>query len=44
MSYANIPDTGLLIDGAPWAGLPFAEGPALHFTPAAPAAKEAARV
>jgi NADH-quinone oxidoreductase subunit G len=39
MSYANIPDTGLLLDGAPWASLPFAEGPTLHFKPAA---KEAA--
>ena len=27
MGYAGIPDTGLLLDGAPWAGLPFAEGP-----------------
>ena len=44
MSYSSIPDTGLLIDGAPWAGLAFAEGPTLHYTPAAPAAKEAARV
>ena len=36
MSYANIPDTGLLLDAAPWAGLPYAEGPALHFKPAQP--------
>ena len=35
MSYANIPGTGLLLDGAPWAALPFAEGPSLHFTPPA---------
>jgi NADH-quinone oxidoreductase subunit G len=41
MSYANIPDTGLLLDATPWASLPFAEGPALHFKPAAP--REAAR-
>jgi NADH-quinone oxidoreductase subunit G len=40
-SFAGIPDTGLLLDGAPWAGLPFAEGPSLHFEPAAPAPKEA---
>jgi NADH-quinone oxidoreductase subunit G len=43
MAYGNIPDTGLLLDAAPWAGLPFVEGPGLHFKPAAPAAKEAAR-
>ena len=40
LSYANIPDTGLLLDGTPWAGLPFAEGQTLHFKPLA---KEAAR-
>jgi NADH-quinone oxidoreductase subunit G len=34
ISYANIPDTGLLLDGTPWAGLSFAEGPTLHFKPA----------
>jgi NADH-quinone oxidoreductase subunit G len=44
MSYGTIPDSGLLIDGSPWAGLPFAEGPTLHFQPAAPAPKEAPRV
>ena len=43
MAYGNIPDTGLLLDSTPWAGLPFAEGPSLHFKPAAPAAKEAPR-
>ena len=36
MSYANLPATGLLLDGTPWAALAFAEGPSLHFTPAAP--------
>jgi len=40
MAYGNIPDTGLLLDAAPWAGLPFVEGPTLHYQ--APA-KEAAR-
>jgi len=25
MSYADIPDNGLLLDGSAWAGLPFAE-------------------
>ncbi|HEY5227931.1 MAG TPA: 2Fe-2S iron-sulfur cluster-binding protein [Opitutaceae bacterium] len=39
MSYGNIPDTGLLLDGSAFAGLDFAEGPTLHFKPAA---KEAA--
>jgi NADH-quinone oxidoreductase subunit G len=39
LAYGNIPDTGLLLDGTAFAGLPFAEGPTLHFTPAA---KEAA--
>jgi NADH-quinone oxidoreductase subunit G len=33
VSYASIPDTGLLLDGTPWAGLPFAEGESLHFRP-----------
>jgi NADH-quinone oxidoreductase subunit G len=37
MAYGNIPDTGLLLDSAPWAGLPYAEGPGLHFKPAQPA-------
>jgi NADH-quinone oxidoreductase subunit G len=36
MSYANIPDTGLLVDATPWSGLHFAEGPTLHFKPVAP--------
>jgi NADH-quinone oxidoreductase subunit G len=34
ISYASIPDTGLLLDGTPWAALSFAEGPTLHFKPA----------
>jgi NADH-quinone oxidoreductase subunit G len=40
MSYGNIPDSGLLLDGSAFAALAFAEGPGLHFKPAA---KEAAR-
>jgi NADH-quinone oxidoreductase subunit G len=40
MSYSSLPDTGLLVDGSEWSALPFAEGPGLHFKPAAP--KEAA--
>ncbi|HEY9249917.1 MAG TPA: molybdopterin-dependent oxidoreductase [Rariglobus sp.] len=38
MLYKNIPETGLLLDATPWAGLPFVEGETLHFKPAAPAA------
>ena len=38
MLYANIPDTGLLLDPTPWLGLAFAEGETLHYKPAAPAA------
>ena len=34
MSYANLPDTGLLLDASAWSGLPFAEGPTLHYKPA----------
>jgi NADH-quinone oxidoreductase subunit G len=33
MSYASIPDTGLLVDSAPWASLAFVEGPSLHHNP-----------
>jgi NADH-quinone oxidoreductase subunit G len=33
ITYDTLPDTGLLIDGTPWAGLVFAEGAGLHFTP-----------
>jgi len=35
LTYANIPDSGLLLDATPWAALPFAEGPGLHYQPAA---------
>jgi NADH-quinone oxidoreductase subunit G len=38
MLYKNIPESGLLLDSTPWAGLPFVEGETLHFKPAAPAA------
>jgi len=34
-SFANLPETGLLLDAAPYAALPFAEGETLHFKPAA---------
>jgi NADH-quinone oxidoreductase subunit G len=40
--YGNLPSTGLLLDGTPWAGLAFPEGKTLHYTPpAAPAAASA---
>jgi len=42
MTYSDIPDTGLLLDGTPWSGLAFPEGAGLHFKPVA-ATKEAAR-
>jgi NADH-quinone oxidoreductase subunit G len=41
MSHASLPDTGLLIDPAPWEALPFVEGPSLHYRPAGQ--REAAR-
>jgi NADH-quinone oxidoreductase subunit G len=44
MTYANIPDAGLLLDATPWSSLAFAEGPTLHYKPAAAAPKEASRV
>ncbi|MEY4489368.1 MAG: hypothetical protein RIQ79_1876, partial [Verrucomicrobiota bacterium] len=34
MLYKNIPDTGLLLDATPWAGLPFIERETLHHKPA----------
>jgi NADH-quinone oxidoreductase subunit G len=34
MTHANLPATGLLLDGTPWAAEPFVEGPGLHFKPA----------
>ena len=36
-SYAQLPETGLLIDATPFAALPFVEGETLHFKPAAAA-------
>jgi NADH-quinone oxidoreductase subunit G len=43
MSYDSIPDSGLLLDAAPWSGLAFAEGPSLHFQPAQAQKEEPAR-
>jgi NADH-quinone oxidoreductase subunit G len=34
-AYATIPDTGLQLDAAPYAALPFVEGETLHYKPAA---------
>ena len=33
VTFANLPETGLLLDGTPWAGLPFIEGETLHYKP-----------
>ncbi len=41
MSYANIPETGLLLDATPFAALPFVEGETLHYKPTAPVAATA---
>ena len=38
ISFSTLPATGLLLDSAPWAALPFAEGETLHFKSAAAAA------
>ncbi|KXU37446.1 ferredoxin [Cephaloticoccus primus] len=42
MTYKTIPDDGLLLDGTPYAALPFAEGEALHYKPACAAETAAA--
>ncbi|HWA08989.1 MAG TPA: 2Fe-2S iron-sulfur cluster-binding protein [Opitutaceae bacterium] len=36
VTFANLPETGLLLDLTPWAGLPFAENETLHYKPSAP--------
>jgi NADH-quinone oxidoreductase subunit G len=33
LDYASLPETGILLDATPWAGLPFAEGATLHHQP-----------
>ena len=38
MTYANLPETGLLLDAPPWGALPFVEGETTHYHPAAPTA------
>ncbi|MFH1498979.1 MAG: 2Fe-2S iron-sulfur cluster-binding protein [Verrucomicrobiota bacterium] len=37
ITYANLPETGLLLDATAWQGLPFVEGETLHHKPAAAA-------
>ena len=37
VTLASLPDTGLLLDPTPFAGLPFVEGETLHYKPAAAA-------
>ena len=37
LSYKGIADTGVVLDSAAWAGLPFIEGETLKYKPAAPA-------
>ena len=40
ISFANLPETGLLLDGGAFASLPFVEGETLHYKPAQAAATE----
>jgi NADH-quinone oxidoreductase subunit G len=42
VTFGNLPDTGLLLDGSAWAGLPFVEGETLHFKGSTAAANPAA--
>ena len=37
ITFANLPETGLLLDATPFAALPFIEGETLHYKPAAAA-------
>ena len=37
MTFANLPETGLVLDATPFAALPFVEGETLHYKPAHPA-------
>ncbi len=43
ITYANLPETGLLLDATPFAALPFVEGETLHFKPAVAGAAVAAK-
>jgi NADH-quinone oxidoreductase subunit G len=42
ITFGNLPETGLLLDGSAWAALPFVEGETLHFKGGAVAANPAA--
>ena len=45
ITFANLPETGLLLDSTPFAGLPFVEGETMHYKPAsATAAAPAAAI
>ena len=44
ITFANLPETGLLLDGTPWSRLPFIEGGTLHYKPAAPVPAEESNV
>ena len=35
ITFANLPETGLIVDNANWAGLSYVEGETLHYKPAA---------
>jgi NADH-quinone oxidoreductase subunit G len=41
VTFGNLPETGLLLDGTAWASLPFVEGETLHYKPASAAAATA---
>jgi NADH-quinone oxidoreductase subunit G len=34
VSYAAVPEIGVMLDSSPWAALPFVEGESLHHRPA----------
>jgi NADH-quinone oxidoreductase subunit G len=36
MTFANLPETGLLLDRTPWDGVVFPEGETLHYKPSEP--------
>ena len=43
MTFANLPETGLLLDATPFAALPFVEGETFHYKPASAAASAPAK-
>jgi NADH-quinone oxidoreductase subunit G len=44
VTFANLPETGLLLDATPWASQPFVEGETLHYKPAMAASAAAPAV